>query len=215
MAYIYKITNLINNKCYIGKTEKQMPEQRFQEHLQTMDRFPERPLYRAIKKYGFKSFSFEVIEETNNAEEQEKYWIKFYGSYGSAGYNATLGGDGKKLLDYNKIIEDYQILQNITKVAENNNCDLSAVADILKANGVILLSAKEVNKNYYGKKVLMLDKNTLEIVESFNSQMEGAIFLKENGFSNIADVKNLSCKIGEVCRGKRKSCSGFKWRYDN
>lgn len=72
MAYIYKITNSINGKIYIGKTYKTI-EQRFKEHFKDSKRYKNRPLYRAINKYGIESFKIEVIEKTNTPEEREKY----------------------------------------------------------------------------------------------------------------------------------------------
>lgn len=53
MAFIYKITNLVNGKVYIGKTEETI-EKRFRQHLSesNKDRCKNRPLYRAIRKYG-------------------------------------------------------------------------------------------------------------------------------------------------------------------
>ena len=84
-------------------------EERFKEHCYDYKRrsFEKRPLYAAMKKYGTEHFHIELIEETNNPEEREQYWIRFYNSYGN-GYNATIGGDGKRYIDYDKIIQVYQ-----------------------------------------------------------------------------------------------------------
>ena len=77
MAYIYQITNDINNKIYIGKTEFSI-EKRFKEHCH--DAFQKhcekRPLYSAIRKYGIEHFHIELLEETEIPEEREIYWIK-------------------------------------------------------------------------------------------------------------------------------------------
>ena len=95
MAYIYQITNKLNGKIYIGKTERSVQE-RWKEHCRDYlkERCEIRPLYRAMKKYGVENFFIEVIEETDNPEEREVFWIQQKGSFKS-GYNATLGGDGK------------------------------------------------------------------------------------------------------------------------
>lgn len=96
---IYKITNKTNQKCYIGKSNH--IEERWNYHIRhyLSENEYNKPLYRAFRKYGLENFSFEIIEElTDNyvtqANNREKYWIKFYNSYGSNGYNATVGGDG-------------------------------------------------------------------------------------------------------------------------
>lgn len=92
MAYIYKIINTLNSKIYIGKTEHEDPIKRWKEHLQDYkrDRNKNRPLYRAFKKYGIENFSFEVLEQVDNASDREIYYISLYNSY-KEGYNATTG----------------------------------------------------------------------------------------------------------------------------
>ena len=95
---IYKITNKLNNKCYIGKSSN--IEERWKYHkLRCFDEKEwNKPLYRAFRKYGVENFSFEIIEELNDYEKEsnlkEQYWIQYYNCYGDNGYNATLGGDG-------------------------------------------------------------------------------------------------------------------------
>lgn len=93
MAYIYKITNTINNKCYIGKTERTIKE-RWQEHRKQAKKL-DLPLYRALNKYGIENFSIEEIEQCTSdiVDEREIYWINFYNSC-KTGYNCTLGGEG-------------------------------------------------------------------------------------------------------------------------
>lgn len=72
MTFIYKITNDINQKVYIGKTEKSIKE-RFKEHCRDYKypRYEKRPLYAAMKKYGTEHFHVELVEETDNPEERE------------------------------------------------------------------------------------------------------------------------------------------------
>lgn len=86
---IYKITNLVNNKCYIGQTKQKNPYFRFKQHKYTKNRI----LYYAIKKHGVENFSFEIIENCYSQDElnllEEKY-INFYKSdINQFGYNLT------------------------------------------------------------------------------------------------------------------------------
>ena len=71
MAFIYKITNKVNGKIYIGKTEKSI-ELRFKEHCRefTKARSKDRPLYRAFNKYGVENFSIELVEITELPEKK-------------------------------------------------------------------------------------------------------------------------------------------------
>lgn len=213
MAYIYKITNTENGKCYIGKTEFD-PEKRFREHIQDSkkERNENRPLYRAFNKYGIDKFSFEILEETDSPEEREQILIKEFNSYGKTGYNATLGGDGKKYLDHDKIIEDYLILQNMILVAKNNNCHVDSVKKILTINNIEIISSSQIRKNN-GNAVLMLNKKTEEILMEFSTQMDAARYLQEEKLSNTSNTSSLASKISLVCKGKRQTCSGFKWKY--
>ena len=99
MAFIYKIENQINHKVYIGKTSYSNPNKRWIEH-QNDSKNPERnhrALYRALNKYGVENFMFSILEETENPEEREMFYIQEYNSY-HFGYNETLGGDGGKYL---------------------------------------------------------------------------------------------------------------------
>ena len=99
MAHIYKITNILNNKIYIGKTEHIDPIKRWKEHIKDSkrERNKNRPIYKAINKYGVENFSFEILEECDRSElnNRETYWIDFYNTT-TFGYNMTKGGAKKQ-----------------------------------------------------------------------------------------------------------------------
>lgn len=95
---IYLITNLINNKKYVGQTQQGREERRWREHsVFYVD--DNKILHNAIKKYGAENFNFTVIE-TDIPEElidkQERYYIKYYNTFylNGQGYNMTEGGQG-------------------------------------------------------------------------------------------------------------------------
>lgn len=100
-AIVYKVSNLVNGKVYIGVTEKEL-EKRKSEHINNISRFPNYNFYKAILKFGTDNFKWEIIDQANNmAEKYEKeiYWINyyrsFYGFIDCNGYNMTLGGGGR------------------------------------------------------------------------------------------------------------------------
>lgn len=216
MAYIYKITNTINGKSYIGKTYLPI-EERFKQHIQDFKktRCKNRPLYSAISKYGVENFKIEVIEETNTPAEREMYWIKFYNTYGKTGYNATRGGDGKQYLDINKIIKDYLKLKNTVVVANENNCSTKSVRDILHQYNIEVVSSQEIMKQKHQKQVFMVDKETNQILNEFTTYIEAGRYLIDNGLSNMATPNAAGNKISMVCRGKRQTFAGFKWKMCN
>lgn len=89
--YIYKISNTINNKVYIGQTIKPI-DQRFHRHiLDATNNILDTHLARAIRKYGAENFYIEKIDTAKSQEEltqKEHYWINYYDSV-STGYNET------------------------------------------------------------------------------------------------------------------------------
>jgi group I intron endonuclease len=96
-AYIYKITNKINGKLYIGETAEKNPQTRWAGHLYTIRKGKGCPLLgAAFKKYGEENFIFEVIHECAKEERFniEKQKIIEYNTLVPNGYNATLGGMG-------------------------------------------------------------------------------------------------------------------------
>ena len=76
-----------------------------------------------MRKYGIEHFIIECIEETNNPNEREMYWINKKNTYHN-GYNATLGGDGTKYIDEQQVINAYNQLKYQTKVSEELNINI-------------------------------------------------------------------------------------------
>lgn len=91
---IYKITNTINNKIYIGFTNDL--SRRITEHKRNHVKHNSK-LYYAMRKYGFELFEFAVVFQSLDSayckDEMEQYFIIEYNSFND-GYNMTLGGDG-------------------------------------------------------------------------------------------------------------------------
>lgn len=206
MAYIYKITNKINQKVYIGKTEQRNPENRWKEHQRESmrARSSSRALYRALNKYGIDNFTFSIIEETNSPNEREEYYIQYFDSYHN-GYNETLGGDGSAylILPEQDICKYYLQTKSLSKVAQKFGCDRKTVDKVLYKHNIEKFSLSEsTTKNITTKKaVAQLDKNTNEIISIFESIADAERAIPCNGH------------IKDVCKGKRKTTSGFKWKY--
>lgn len=208
MAYIYQIINDINNKIYIGKTEFSI-EKRFKEHCR--DAFKEhtekRPLYAAMRKYGIENFHIELIEETDNPIEREIYWIEEKRSFKN-GYNATMGGDGTRYIDYDLVIATYNELQNVAETAKRLNIDRGSVSLILKNNGIAPLSSAEVNQKRIGK---IINQYSLkgEFIQSFPSIKAAADALGKTTTTS----KGATSHIADVCKGKRKTAYGYIWKF--
>ena len=99
MTGIYKLTNNINGKIYIGQAVNIAA--RWKEHLcrpfeETCEQYNSH-LYCSIRAYGIENFSFTVLEQCSKEElnEKESFWVEYYNSFNpECGYNLTLGGDG-------------------------------------------------------------------------------------------------------------------------
>lgn len=90
--YLYRITNKINGKIYIGQTVQ--PDKRWNQHCRDAKN-PTMVIHHAINKYGKENFEFEVIAGCRNwedANESETLFVKEYNSLVPNGYNVALGG---------------------------------------------------------------------------------------------------------------------------
>ena len=216
MNKIYKITNLVNHKVYIGKTQLSI-EERFKEHVRDSRRECEekRPLYDAMNKYGVENFVIELIEDNISDEDinnKEQFYIKQYNSYigfeNSNGYNATLGGDGRKYKNWNlqEIIDLYNNGNSCAAIARQLNLDSSYISKLLTNNGIKIISSGERAIKQHGHVVYQLDIDTNEVINKFDSI----------GQANIAfgkDRKNGT--IRDALNGRRghHNAYGYKWSY--
>ena len=206
MAYIYQITNDINDKIYIGKTEFDI-QKRFKEHCRdAFKRFDEkRPLYSAMRKYGIEHFRVELIEETDNPDERETYWIEKKESFLN-GYNATLGGDGAKYIDEELVIQEYLISKIQAEVAKKLNVDVKSVHQILVKNNIPIEKISQL-----GNKIKVYDLNN-NFIKSFETQHEAARWIIANNKTTSIDIKRTAGNIGRaVDQKKRQTAYGYKW----
>jgi group I intron endonuclease len=95
-AIVYKITNQITNKSYIGWTGQPLEARWFQHQKLAEKNLDNRPFYNAIRKYGTDCWTTEVlitVKDKSVAKQKEIEYIQLFESY-NHGYNATRGGDG-------------------------------------------------------------------------------------------------------------------------
>lgn len=136
-GYIYKITNKVNGKSYIGQTRYTI-EFRWRQHIHKKDNTY---FHNAIKKYGVDNFIVEKLEECNieDLNEREIYYIAKYNTF-KDGYNLTIGGDGNRtlLLDdkYEEISALYLSGFSSNKIATLYKVDKASIVKILKQLGI-------------------------------------------------------------------------------
>jgi group I intron endonuclease len=98
MGYIYKITNIVNGKVYIGQTSNKYISTRWSCHKLFAKKGKPHPLYNSMRKYGINNFVFEKIEECNSEDlnARESYFINKFNCKAPVGFNLTNGGESLK-----------------------------------------------------------------------------------------------------------------------
>lgn len=135
---IYKVTNLINNKIYIGQTITGI-NSRWKGHLYKSGcKF----LHNAILKYGKEHFKIEVVEycERDKLDNREVYWVSYYQSTDrNIGYNILEGGSNGRRGLYKLSKQEIQEIVNLelqgvshTEIGKKFNINRKTVTFILK-----------------------------------------------------------------------------------
>ena len=209
-GFIYKIINDINDKVYIGKTLSSI-EERFKQHKKDSLKESEqiRPLYRAMRKYGIEKFHIEKVEECplEILSDREKYWIEFFSSYKN-GYNATIGGDGKQLYNYDEIVKGFLSGKLVYELAEEFECCQDTIHAVLNLANI----DSKTNANKKLKKGIVAKDSNGNILKTFNSRIEAVKWLQDNNYvSDSVSRNNIIAAIGRAANGKRKTAYKLIW----
>lgn len=212
MSCIYKITNLINGKVYIGQTISSI-KHRWNSHKNSWHSNKRCcALYNAFDKYGIDNFIIEEIEacEVNQLNEREIYWIDYYNSF-NEGYNLTRGGDGVCILDYSLIYTLWDSGLTTEEIAQQIGATKHGVRNVLegyknysKEEG-IHRGAKRIGIAT-GKRIQQYTLDGQYITTFPNATVAAESFGKGRPESN---------NIRSCAHGRRKSAYGYKWKFEN
>lgn len=202
---IYKITNTVNNKIYIGQTVKTI-KSRLQRHISDAFRELDTRFARAIKKYGKDSFIIEQIDQATNkidCDTKERYWISYYNSINeNIGYNSTLGGDGGNTY-MNKSNEEMKtISEKISKglIGRNNGNHTVIYVKNVKTNQVIEYGSMEDFCRQYGGNHSMI-RNKLDWNTKYGIQtMYNETFIFSEKEDDFGLYTSFETKSGETPR---------------
>lgn len=164
---IYKATNLLNSKCYIGKSVKGL-SRRIKGHIRSTQRGSDSHFHNAIRKDGIENFHWEILYEESrkicslyDLETKEKEFIKKYKSnFRKYGYNMTPGGEGGDVLSRhpNKLA----ILKKLSDALKNKR---KTTYKLVSPNGeeIIVLGLGDICKQYGLKRshLIAIAKNKL------------------------------------------------------
>lgn len=220
---IYKVTNLVNGKVYIGQTVRTL-KGRISEHFYNANNGLKNEFFRnAILKYGKESFEWQEIDlgyDKNDLDKKEVYWISFYNSTNrNWGYNISIGGESRQKIDVNKATVLIYEGKNLREISEILGCNRGCLAARLEAflgkekystlvwetkirnqkKKLIIIVKEDLEKE------LSFRKSTREIAKTYNTnkgvikkriiEFFGETFYKKYVKSNTARTKEKIKKI--------------------
>lgn len=229
---IYKITNIKNNKFYIGKSVNIY--KRWQEHCRIIDNCP---IHKAIQKYGKNNFKFEIIEQCSQEElnDKEIYWIKYYNGYESFNcYNATRGGDGAShpiKLSHDELLQIISLLKEnkktIVEIANMFKVSTKTISDINNGHSRILENEKyPIRENKYDGHLTIQKKQYVPIytktgkeIQSYHSIQVAQYDLFQNLIEIYPSIREaaraIKCNpesIRKAIKSKTHKSCGFLWK---
>jgi group I intron endonuclease len=233
-AIIYLAENTINHKKYVGFTSKSL-KHRINEHEKNALRNSEFIFHRAIRKYGFDAFTWQILESNEDANYTlnvlEPKWIKESNSYylEGQGYNMTRGGEGAVGAKRSK-----ETKKKISNALKNNKNSLGRiVTEEMKENlrrknlgkKVSAVTRKKLSESHKGFKQSEKTKEKLrKLFSGKNNPMYGKSILKftwqittPSGQKIIIGNLNKYCKendlnsslMSQVAKGEYKQHHGY------
>ena len=230
---IYKITNTLTGKVYIGKTIN-TAKQRWLAHMSASRRpnsiVGRSKIARALAKYGETSFTFEVIdiaEDQKSLSNKEEFWISNLSTLAPNGYNLTAGGEGSPVSEElkNRMRKASRRLPSVTrvKVTRNDGIVFDSITQAAKETGCPLKSLdfcfKEgwrIVKGFQFKRGIHPAWD-LEIKEKINGRIRFTFLLRSDGkkYKQLNDAaRDLGVhrnSILNVLRGANKTCKGYSF----
>lgn len=225
--HIYKITNLVNKKIYIGLSTYDGP-QRWDKHRYNASRNSVHHIDRAINKYGEKKFRYEVIEKVpfskgvRYLENREIFYIsKFKSTNSKIGYNRSLGGNVnvakrvtkshqlkasvsqkvKKIFSYDlngNYIKEYR---NILIAANDNNRSKAAISRVINKNNRTAANKqwRTFSNDIPVKKIDKFKKKEFKnSIEIYQWNKMGKLIAKHSSMSSAARKANV--KLSSIHR---------------
>lgn len=206
MIGIYRITNLINGRFYIGQSRN--IEERFAKHKR--EKLKDNDLYTDLRKHGVDNFIFEVLEECEIGEldSREDYYLKLLNPK-KYGYNKT-----NEVIPSNDV--DFQV-KNRERLRRRNEENWKKPEYRKKMSESSRKQQLERLKDeaYYKEKCDTLKKATDKMKKTvYQYDLNDNLIKAHEGVRVAGRATNIDSKsISKVCKGERKTAGGFKWSY--
>jgi group I intron endonuclease len=200
---IYLIENKVNGNKYVGQTVMPL-NKRWLAHIQESKTFSERPLYRAMNKYGLDNFNIKVIEETteDKLSEREIYWIEHFNSY-NRGYNATTGGERSNTIRDDVKERISQSMSNVSRSDEwVSNVSIGLKNKLERGEKWGMFLSKNEGGKHARRKIQGTNITTGETIE-FESTRKAAF-----------EITGSERYSGNICRAIKDNITayGYKWK---
>lgn len=210
--YIYKITNLINGKVYIGQTVNSI-EIRFNDHCKPSRGKNGSGIDGAIKKYGKENFTVELLATANSIEELNALEIEYIAKYDSMnkhkGYNLCIGGDNTKGYHHKP--------ESCAKMSKSRMGIFAGEKNPFYGKKHSEETKKKLSALKKGKPLSLEHRQHL----SNTSPKKRRVRCLNDGkiFNSIKEAENYYgvIKVGRACREPSRSCGPdkLKFVYDN
>ena len=209
MAYIYKITNLITGKSYIGETNRTIEARWYQHRYRAENEIRSEYLYRAMNKYGIENFIIEEIEQCKPEVrfERETYYILLYDTLAPNGYNLILSQNGP---NFEKISRTKELWDNgliITEIATALRSDPKSISLYLKGIGVTTEEIRKRKGSFIGK------RSSKKVIRY---DLKGNFIDEWDSASNAAKELNYNvASICKCCNGDLLTYKNYIWQWSN
>ena len=225
MIGIYKITNTINNKVYIGQSIN--IDERWRAHKADYKNSHltgkhKSYLYVSMRKYGIENFKFEVIEEAPKEllNEREIYWIQYYDATNpDKGYNLTPGGNLPRLnvtrsvCQYDtqgNFIAEYKSVKEASEITGINKTTISSC--VARNNPAIKFAGGFIWRYEKVDKLSEIPENKRKVVSIAQYDLQGNLIHIFKSMSDASKETGITISaISNNCNGVRsiKSCHGY------
>ena len=200
---IYKYTNKLNGKIYIGQTVRTL-EERLKEHMRKNKTI----IDKALNKYGIDNFEIEILckcNDVNELNEKEIYYIKLYNSLIPNGYNQCYGG-GNTMGYHHKDISKQ-------KMSEHKKGKKTGVNNPFYGKTHSEETKKRFSEQRKGRKLSQEWRDNIG-----KSQFKKVLCVENNTI--YESIKDCGEKLGiepthitRVCKGKGKTAKGYSFKY--